>query len=275
MTEKRFEVVDDYTVCYDGDYFDLHKPSNIRSLVTVSNYVVEENEQLKQELKDYSDANAQLEERCSELLTATSELGGKTVARGLKIQRLEEENEQLKKRIKGLVVDGAISSDGHRYVNNRLSKENEQLKKELKLIKQLKNCDVNEMLELQEENEQLKQSNLHLQNQLEDYATVESENIEFREENENLKKEIKAVQQENLSMIDFMNNNFNEHTTQKKLNEKIEHLETQIKIFEIYLDANDLDIEWGNFCTKVGECWIKDVDYEFDCKDCGYLGIGG
>lgn len=38
-----------------------------------------------------------------------------------------------------------------------ISNENEQLKKDLKLIKKLKICDVNEMLELQEKNEQLKQ----------------------------------------------------------------------------------------------------------------------
>ena len=47
MTEPKFEVIDDYTVKYDGDYFDLHKPSDIRSLVTVANYIVTENEQLK------------------------------------------------------------------------------------------------------------------------------------------------------------------------------------------------------------------------------------
>ena len=49
MTEHKFEVVDDYTVKYDGDYFDLHKPSDIRSLVTVANYIVTENEQLREE----------------------------------------------------------------------------------------------------------------------------------------------------------------------------------------------------------------------------------
>ena len=47
MTEQKFEVIDDYTVKYDGDYFDLHKPSDIRSLVTVANYIVIENQQLK------------------------------------------------------------------------------------------------------------------------------------------------------------------------------------------------------------------------------------
>ena len=52
MTEQKFEVVDDYTVKYDRDYFDLHKPSDVRSLVTVANYIVTENEQLKQSEKE-------------------------------------------------------------------------------------------------------------------------------------------------------------------------------------------------------------------------------
>lgn len=51
MTEKQFKVVDNYTISYDGDYFDLQKPSNIRSLVKVANYVVKEKEQFKQLIK--------------------------------------------------------------------------------------------------------------------------------------------------------------------------------------------------------------------------------
>ena len=47
-TNERFTLVDDYLIEYDGDYFDLHKPSDIRSLVTIIKYVTDENEQLKQ-----------------------------------------------------------------------------------------------------------------------------------------------------------------------------------------------------------------------------------
>ena len=50
MTEKRFVLIDDYTIGFDGDIFDLHKPSDIRSLVNVIGYVTDENEQLKKEL---------------------------------------------------------------------------------------------------------------------------------------------------------------------------------------------------------------------------------
>lgn len=53
MTAKRFTLVDDYLIEYDGDYFDLHKPSDIRSLVNVIGYVTDENEQLKKELDQF------------------------------------------------------------------------------------------------------------------------------------------------------------------------------------------------------------------------------
>lgn len=39
MTEKVFlRVVDDYLLEYDGDFFNMHKPSDIRSLVYVLNH---------------------------------------------------------------------------------------------------------------------------------------------------------------------------------------------------------------------------------------------
>lgn len=38
MSDKHFlNIVDDYLIEYDGDYFDLHKPSDIRSLVYLMN----------------------------------------------------------------------------------------------------------------------------------------------------------------------------------------------------------------------------------------------
>ena len=57
MTEKRFSLIDDYKISYDGDVFDLHKPSNIRSLVTVLGYVTNENEQLKNKIDVLEDDN--------------------------------------------------------------------------------------------------------------------------------------------------------------------------------------------------------------------------
>lgn len=51
MTEKSFKLVNPHTIHYDGDYFNLHKQSDIRSLVKVIGYITDENEQLKRELK--------------------------------------------------------------------------------------------------------------------------------------------------------------------------------------------------------------------------------
>lgn len=73
---------------------------------------------------------------------------------------LQEENEQLKEKWKEQRHEdiNELSVIAMKY--KALENENEQLKKDLKLIKELKNCDVNEMLELQEENEQFKQLNI-------------------------------------------------------------------------------------------------------------------
>ena len=67
MTAKRFKIVDDYLVCYDGDCFDLHKPSDIRSLIRVFGYFMdayeslkEENKSLQNKVKTYKNGNALL-----------------------------------------------------------------------------------------------------------------------------------------------------------------------------------------------------------------------
>lgn len=77
----------------------------------------------------------------------------------------------------------------------------------------------NEVLDLLNENEQLKLEN----GEMKDYLG------RLEEENEQLKKEKKAIQQENLSMIDFMNANFDEHMTREKLNRRIIELTNENK----------------------------------------------
>ena len=77
MTEKRFTLVDDYLIEYDGDYFDLHKPSDIRSLVNIIKYITDENEQLKHECN-------YLQNRLDDFIN------------------VQNENEQLKSEIKDL-----------------------------------------------------------------------------------------------------------------------------------------------------------------------------
>ena len=60
MTEKHFfKIVNDYYISYDGDTFDLHKPSDIRSLCRIMNRLqgfteleCEYNEEYKKWLKN-------------------------------------------------------------------------------------------------------------------------------------------------------------------------------------------------------------------------------
>lgn len=54
-----------------------------------------------------------------------------------------------------------------------------------------------------------------------------------------------------------------------ELYEENEQLQKQIKVYEYFLDQNDLDIEWSCLCTA-DECHISE-DMDFDCKDCNYM----
>lgn len=67
MTTKRFSVVDDYLIGYDGDYFNLHKPSDVRSLVKVINYICEENMLLQGEVAHYKLLLMSLEEQAKRI----------------------------------------------------------------------------------------------------------------------------------------------------------------------------------------------------------------
>ena len=102
-TNERFKLVDDYLIEYDGDYFDLHTPSDIRSLVTVIKYVTDENEQLKDRIDFYNISLKKLQD-----LT----------------ERKINENEQLKKDCTVLI-----------YHNQEYRKENEQLKQQCKELR--------------------------------------------------------------------------------------------------------------------------------------------
>lgn len=57
----------------------------------------------------------------------------------------------------------------------------------------------------------------------------------------------------------------------KELEEENEQLKAQIKIFELFLDVNNLDIEWDLFCTNEDGCPFTDAS----CQECIYLGIDG
>ena len=53
------------------------------------------------------------------------------------------------------------------------------------------------------------------------------------------------------------------------LEEENVQLKEQIKIYEKFLEGNDLDIEWDLFC-RADECILGENE-EMDCKDCKYM----
>ena len=55
----------------------------------------------------------------------------------------------------------------------------------------------------------------------------------------------------------------------KALENENGQLKNQIKIFELFLNCNNLGIEWDLFCTKEDECPFTDAS----CQECVYLGI--
>ena len=57
--EKEFlKIIDDYYIQYDGDIFDLHKPSDIRSLI----YILNRKQGFSELQCEYNDLNKELED---------------------------------------------------------------------------------------------------------------------------------------------------------------------------------------------------------------------
>lgn len=133
-----------------------------------------------------------------------------------------------------------------------------------------KQYDIDEECELlnayHKENNELKKSNDYLQNQLEDYVTVEADNIEIREENERLKFENETLksnyQREIQSSIDFCNaySKTNGELLEEiyQLKQKIEQLKQQCKHFMEMLD----DMSIAYLCDE----WIYE-ELEGDLND--------
>ena len=51
--------------------------------------------------------------------------------------------------------------------------------------------------------------------------------------------------------------------------EELQNLKNQIKIYELFLDQNDLNIEWDLFCT-LNHC-VNEEDT--GCQTCKYMGL--
>ena len=54
-----------------------------------------------------------------------------------------------------------------------------------------------------------------------------------------------------------------------KLQKENEQLKKQIKIFDEFLDGNNLDIDWNELCI-LDSCMMND---EVECRDCIYIGM--
>ena len=83
-----------------------------------------------------------------------------------------------------------------------------------------------------------------------------------------------------VSSIDYYyctdNQNENQGLTEKDMlnrlneqDEELQNLKNQIKIYELFLDQNDLNIEWDLFCT-LNHC-VNDEDT--GCQTCKYMGL--
>ena len=134
-TNERFKLVDDYLIEYDGDYFDLHKPSDIRSLVTVIKYVTGENEQLKNAIGYHYEEH----KRCVDNYVD-------------KIKEVEKENNSLKLLVQNweaLDEEKDEQLDKQNQALKKLKKENEQLRKDATTL-------VYSNQDYRKENEQLK-----------------------------------------------------------------------------------------------------------------------
>ena len=154
-----------------------------------------------------------------------------------KYKQLKEENEQLKSENIELTVDNKEL----KCTNNELYQENEQLKQEVENIKDVNVRCCNDYSHYRRENEQLKH----------DATVLIQANQDYRKENEQLKDAL------------------NQRTEQcDKYYEENEQLKQQIKIFEKFLEVNDLDIDWVEFCG-VDECAFENPD--FSCQECIHL----
>ena len=131
------------------------------------------------------------------------------------------------------------------------------------------------LIQLSDENEQLKQSIDDMGGRLQGLWANYYENRwgVWSEAVENIAKElgfkIHTIYDDPISDSDSKKERIN---GVKKINEIIcenKQLKTQIKIFEKFLNENNLDIDWEIFCT-VDEC-KKDSD-DYGCKECKYLG---
>ena len=67
-------------------------------------------------------------------------------------------------------------------------------------------------------------------------------------------------------VVDLLNK---QHEYLNILREELKNLKNQIKIYELFLDQNDLHIEWDLFCTL--DYCVNEEDT--GCQTCKYMGL--
>lgn len=95
----------------------------------------------------------------------------------------------------------------------------------------------------------------------------------YAEENEQLKRQIGNLEHTKDFCADVCVDCERLEKENEELKFKNKQFKKQLKIYEKFLEYNDLDFDWTEFCTA-DECIneYKDcIDDEIDCKDCVYL----
>jgi len=86
--------------------------------------------------------------------------------------------------------------------------------------------------------------------------------VDLLNELNNENKQLKSINQDHKDhLADF-------YADYDRLEKENEQLKQQLNIFEKFLEGNDLDIEWEEFCG-VDECAFENPD--FSCKECIHL----
>ena len=91
--------------------------------------------------------------------------------------------------------------------------------------------------------------------------------VSLLRENEKLKEENEQLKYDN-TMFKQVIKHFQKvaQTDKRRLEDENEQLRKQNRIYEYFLDENDLSIDWSYFCTAI-DC----EETESDCKYCEYM----
>ena len=211
--------------------------------------------------KGYSIINTQTDE----LVNASSDESAEIITDWL--NDLSNKYAEVRKENYGN-IDGLAYKDEVEipYLSERISDlecENEQLKLQ---YSELEIALMNNQLaynDLKEENEYYKSKCASLE---EGYLKLQRENDQLKSDLEYY-RETYSIQEYGLDTETHVQLG-SPILSRKELLKENEQLKQQIKIFEKFLEVNDLDIDWVEFCG-VDECAFENPD--FSCQECIHL----